>query len=163
MANEEQTSQSESELVDRAWHVAENTRTATLVTVEANKPFARPMSATTQRDEGTISFLIAADSYNTRNDGDWASVFFIDGNSYVSMTGTATISNDRARIKELWSPVAKAWWDSPDDPNIRVFEVHVSEGEIWDGPNRLFAGALLLSAAITGVQPKVGDHAKLTL
>ena len=36
------------------------------------------------------------------------------------LTGTAVVSNDRAKIKELFSTPAKAWWESADDPNIRV-------------------------------------------
>jgi general stress protein 26 len=28
--------------------------------------------------------------------------------------------NDRAKIRALWSIPTKFWWDSPDDPNIRL-------------------------------------------
>ena len=160
MANEEQTSKDTQELIDRAWSIAQKTRNATLVTVEGTKPIARPMSAHVDELTHTISFLTAADSRKTRNDGDQVVVFFINGNSYVSVTGGLSVSNDRARIRELWTPFVKAWWDSPEDPDIRVLDVAPSEIEIWDGPNKLFAGALMLTAAVTGAKPKVGDHAK---
>ena len=41
-------------------------------------------------------------------------------NKYVSVTwSTATVSEDRAKIKELWSPMAKAWWrTSADDRDL---------------------------------------------
>ncbi len=41
---------------------------------------------------------------------------------YVSVSGTAAVSNDRAKIKELFTTSAKAWWDSAEDPNIRVLK-----------------------------------------
>jgi general stress protein 26 len=39
---------------------------------------------------------------------------------YVSLTGRATVSNDRQKIKESLVAPAKAWWGSPDDPSIGV-------------------------------------------
>jgi general stress protein 26 len=163
MANEEQTDKSNSELIERAWVVASRTHTAILIDIENRKPIARPMSAHVSADEQRIYFLTSAKSRKTRSDGEVATVFFTEGNAYVSMTGIARVTNDRAMIKELWSPFAKAWWSSADDPDIRVLEVTPSEAELWDGPNKIFAGALMLAAAISGNQPKVGDHAKLDL
>ncbi len=162
MANEESTNKSRQELVERAWSIASKTHAATLITVDGQKPVARPMSAHVDERSHRISFLTAADSRKTSNDGEQAVVFFIDGNSYVSLTGKISVSNDRARIRELWSPFAKAWWDSAEDPDIRVLDVSATDIEIWDGPNKLFAGALMLAAAVTGAKPKVGDHAKVS-
>ena len=31
---------------------------------------------------------------------------------YVSITGYATVTDDRAKIKDLWTPDNKAFWDS---------------------------------------------------
>jgi general stress protein 26 len=163
MANEEQTDKSKSELIERAWVVAARTHTAILIDIENRKPIARPMSAHVSADQQRIYFLTSAQSRKTRSDGEFATVFFTEGNAYVSMTGIARVTNDRAMIKELWSPFAKAWWSSADDPDIRVLEVAPSEAELWDGPNKIFAGALMLAAAISGNHPKVGDHAKLDL
>jgi general stress protein 26 len=163
MAKEEQTRKSEAELAERAWHVVSAAHTATLITVDNGTPIARPMSPKADAEAGVVFFLTQADSPKRQRDGDVATVFFIDGNTYVSMTGAVALTNDRAKIKQLWTPFAKAWWDSPDDPDIRVLEIRVREGEIWDGPNKLFAGALMLTAAVTGAKPKIGDHAKVAL
>ncbi|MCW5714781.1 MAG: pyridoxamine 5'-phosphate oxidase family protein [Bauldia sp.] len=43
------------------------------------------------------------------------------------------MANDRAKIKELWTPFARAWWESADDPDIRVLTVTPSKSEIWEG------------------------------
>ena len=162
MADEETTGKTREELIARAWSIAAKTCTATLVTVETSKPVARPMSAHVDELSHMISFLTSVDSRKTSNDGEYGVVFFIDGNSYVSVTGKIKVSNDRARIRELWTPFVKAWWDSPEDPAIRVLDVLPSDIEIWDGPNKLFAGALMLTAAVTGIKPKIGDHAELS-
>jgi len=34
------------------------------------------------------------------------------GTKYVACSGHAALSNNRAKIKGLWSPFAKAWWAS---------------------------------------------------
>ena len=39
--------------------------------------------------------------------------------NYVSVAGDAEVLDDRSIIRELWGIPAKAWWNSPDDPNIR--------------------------------------------
>lgn len=38
------------------------------------------------------------------------------GQNYVSVTGEAAVSNDRARICDLWSTPIKAWWEDAGDP-----------------------------------------------
>ena len=55
MANEEQTSNNKEELIERAWSIAKRTRTATLVTVDGDKPVARPLSAHVDEDSHRIS------------------------------------------------------------------------------------------------------------
>jgi general stress protein 26 len=84
-------------------------------------------------------------------------------NKYVSVTGHATVSEDRAKIKELWSPMAKAWWDSADDPAIRLITVKPDDAELWDSPNRFVATVAMLTAAVTGSTPAVGDNKKVTM
>ena len=57
--------------------------------------------------------------------------------------------------------IHKAWWDSADDPSIRLVTVRPTEAELWDGPNKVAAAVLMLTAAVTGSKPKMGDHATL--
>ena len=73
----------------------------------------------------------------------------MSGNKYLAVSGQATVKNDRAKIKELWNPFAKAWWKSPDDPVIRVVTLTPEEAELWDSPNKLVATAVMLTAAAT--------------
>ena len=79
------------------------------------------------------------------------------------VNGRAAISNDRDRIKELWSPFAKAWWDSPEDPDIRVLTVTPERAEIWDAPGKIISAAVMLTAAVTGGKPAVGEHGSVRM
>ena len=64
---------------------------------------------------------------------------------------------------ELWTPFAKAWRDGADDPEIRLLTFTPENAEIWEGPNQLIATAIMLTAAVTGAKPAVGDHGAVRL
>jgi general stress protein 26 len=85
----------------------------------------------------------------------------VRAHDYVAITGTASVTNDRAKIKELWSKADEAWWDSADDPSIRVLTVVPDDAELWKGPNRLLAGAKMLAAAVTGAKVDFGENRKV--
>jgi len=43
---------------------------------------------------------------------------------YLSIFGRAEIVNDRSKIEELWSPMAKTWFkEGKEDPNISLIKV----------------------------------------
>jgi general stress protein 26 len=62
--------------------------------------------------------------------------------NYVSVAGDAEVLDDRSIIRELWGIPAKAWWNSPDDPNIRLLKVTPLDAQYWDAP-----GATVFAAA----------------
>jgi general stress protein 26 len=88
---------------------------------------------------------------------------FSQGQKYVSMTGRAMVSSDRAKIKELWGTPAKAWWESQDDPNIRVLQVTPHDAEYWDGPNTVVSYVKMAVAAVTGERPDLGTNRKVAM
>ena len=123
---------------DRVWELMKKIGFAMLVTRDGDKLRARPMSAYIEREDNVIYFLTDArrhkDEEIARNPS--INLSFADAGSqkYVSITGSAVVSNDRAKIKELFSTPAKAWWDSADDPNIRVLKITPEDAEFWDSP-----------------------------
>src|SRR6185312_5191443 len=82
---------------------------------------------------------------------------------YVSISGSAVISNDRAKIKQLFSTPAKAWWDSAEDPNIRVLKITPEDAEFWDSPGTVISYVKMTAAAATGQRPDIGDHRKVSM
>lgn len=153
--------------VERVWELAKRIGIAMFVTWDGNEQRARPLAVTIEKDEGAVYFL--TDVHGEKDDQivefPHVSVSFADHkhSKYVAMSGKATISNDRAKIKEMWSPFAKAWWDSPEDPSIRVIKLVPVDAEFWDSPGRIVTTISMLAAAVTGRSPKIGENAKVTL
>lgn len=52
---------------------------------------------------------------------------------YVSVTGNASIVEDRTRAAELWSPLYRSWFPKGlQDPNLVLIKVEVESAEYWD-------------------------------
>lgn len=153
--------------VERAWELMKKIGFAMLVTRDGEKLRARPMSAYLERDENAIYFLTDARRHKDEEIArdPHVNLSFADAGSqkYVSVTGTALVSNDRARIKELFSTPAKAWWDSAEDPNIRVLKITPDDAEFWDSPGSVISYVKMAAAAMTGTRPDIGKNRKVSM
>jgi general stress protein 26 len=71
---------------------------------------------------------------------------------YISITGKASLSQDKAKMKELWHPMLKAWFpEGLDDPQISLIEVQVETAELWDSPpSKVVQLAGLAKSFVTG-------------
>ncbi|HEX8550661.1 MAG TPA: pyridoxamine 5'-phosphate oxidase family protein [Abditibacteriaceae bacterium] len=85
--------------------------------------------------------------------------------SYVSISGVATIVRDKAKIEELWQPQLKAWFpEGPETPGIALIKVEAERAEYWDSPGSGVAHALAFAKAIVTRQtPEIGENEKITL
>jgi general stress protein 26 len=162
MATASESGKTPAELETRVWELIEKLRFCMYSTWDGERQHQRPLTANGKRDESAIYFLVdeeGSKNWETEKFPEVALSFADPGkNEYLTISGKASISNDRAKISELWSPFAKAWWDSEHDPRIRLLTVYPAEAEIWEGPGKLVAGAIMLAAAATGKRPAVGDH-----
>ena len=153
--------------VDRAWDLMKKIGFAMLVTRDGDKLRARPMSAYIEREVNAVFFLTDARRHKDEEIAQNPSVnlSFADASSqtYVSVTGTAAVSNDRAKIKELFSTPAKAWWDSADDPNIRVLKFTPDDAEFWDSPGTVISYVKMAAAAVSGTRPDIGENRKVSM
>jgi general stress protein 26 len=153
--------------IGRTWDLMKKIGFAMLVTHDGDKLRARPMHACVERENNAIYFLADArrhkDEEIARNPGVNLSFADTDDQKYVSVVGTATVSNDRAKIKELFSTPAKAWWSSADDPNIRLLKITPDEAEFWDSPGTAISYVKMAAAAVTGTRPDLGDNRKVAL
>jgi general stress protein 26 len=153
--------------LDRVWDLMKKIGFAMLVTQDGGKLRARPMAAYVERDENAIYLLTDArrhkDEEIARNPA--INLSFADAGSqkYVSISGTASVSNDRAKIRALFSTPAKAWWDSAEDPNIRVLKITPDDAEFWDSPGSVISYVKMAAAAVTGRRPDLGDNRKVAL
>jgi general stress protein 26 len=152
---------------DRVWALMEKIAICMLTTRDGEQIRSRPMGAYVRRDENTVYFL--TDVRRHKDDEilkfPHVCLAFADasGQKYVSLTGRAAVSNDRGKIRELFSTPAKAWWESAEDPNIRVLKVTPNDAEYWDSPGTVVSTIKMAAAAATGTRPDLGENRKVAM
>lgn len=152
------------ETEEKIWQLAEDIGICMLTTWSGTEQHSRPLSARVDRDAHAIFFLVDEGGHKNKEIARFPEVScaFVDtsANNYVVIAGEAAITNDRAKINEIWTDFAKAWWENADDPAIRLLTVKPTRGELWDGPHGPVAMAKLALGAMTGNGPDMGDTGK---
>ncbi len=133
---------------------------------------ARPMGLAEVEQDGTLWFLTSKSSAKVdelARDGH-AAVTMQSKTKFVSVSGTATSVEDRARVARLWKIEWKAWFPGgKDDPDLVLLRFNADTGEYWDNSGTSGIKYLIEAgkALLTGTRPEVGDdpkvHAKVTL
>ena len=114
----------------------------------------RPMNVRQVDDEGNLWFLSASDSRKNQELAlDPGVKLYFQGSKhsdFMQLNGQATISRDREKIEELWSPLIQTWFTGgKDDPRITVIKVTPTEGYYWDTKHGLaVAGVKMLMGAV---------------
>jgi general stress protein 26 len=150
---------------DRVWELMEKISVCMLSTHDGEQIRSRPMAAFVRRDDNAIYFLGDAKDHKDEeiDRNPHVGLAFADGQKFVSVTGHGSVSNDRRKIRELWGPAAQAWWDSPDDPTIRLLIVTPDDAEFWEGPGKIVGTIKMMTAAATGTRPNYGGNRKVTM
>ena len=83
--------------------------------------------------------------------------------TYVSICGQATISDDSRLKAHLFNALAKAWFPGGvNDPDLELVQARIGSAEYWDvkesKTTQLFKMA---KAAVTGEPPDMGEHREL--
>lgn len=118
---------------------------------------ARPMNVLEVDQQGNLWFLSASDSHkNEELEANPNVRMFFQGSphsEFLHLEGVATVSRDKARIKELWSFVLKTWFtEGEDDPRITVIKLAPTHGYYWDNKHgNAVAGVKMLIGATLGV------------
>lgn len=129
---------------------------AMLVTLDAGgNPRSRPMGTQETPFDGTLWFFTSRDSEKvddiTRDPRVNVAYASTGSESYLSVSGRAQVVNDRVLARDLWSPILKAWFDGPDDPDLRLIRIDVEHAEYWNTPGGKIASLFsLVKGAITG-------------
>lgn len=141
---------------------------------------------TTRDDDGTLRSRPMSTSKDVEFDGDvWfftygeshkvleaehspqVNVSFSDpkAQTYVSLSGTAHLVRDRAKIDEFWQPSLNAWFpDGKDTPDIALLKVSAHKAEYWDAPSSPVAHAVgLVKSLVTGKAGNIGEDVKVDL
>jgi general stress protein 26 len=131
---------------------------------------SRPMSSNGDIDpDGDIWFFTSASSHKVSeiNKLPKVNVSFADPDNqrYISVSGTAQLVRDRAKIDELWRPEFKIWFpEGKDDPEVALLRVSLEKAEYWDSPSSTIGYALsFVSSLVTGKEPDLGENKKIEL
>lgn len=123
---------------------------------------SRPMTVQ-ELDGWTLRFITqGSNAVTAESEGAQVNLAVMDGGTYVSLSGTGSVSRDLQQKRELWDRLTEAYGGEPGDPDNVILDVHVGEGEYWDGGNLVARVAGLAKAAITGERPS-GEHAAVDL
>lgn len=147
--------------------LVDGVRTCMFTTVDQDGTIlSRPMAVQQVEDGGTVWFFAYADSPKLEQLAIRPAVnlAFVDGDTFVSVSGTARLVDDVAKRRELWNAFAKAWFQSEaDDPGVALIRVDPSGGEYWDAPNKPAQVVGLVKGLLGQGVPMDGDNAKLDL
>ncbi len=127
---------------------------------------ARPMAYRSAEPDGVFWFFTKRNSRKVEElKADPATlVSFADPRkqNFVTIGGTSTIVEDRAKVGALWSEIYRAWFpNGPEDPDVVLIRVEAAHAEYWDNPTSAMVYALgYLKAVTTGKPAKPGDVGK---
>jgi general stress protein 26 len=128
---------------------------------------SRPMSVLKVDDEGNFWFMSGKDSRKNDEiyDDPEVQLFFSNGSSseYLSVYGYAEIIKDRKKIDELWTPIAKTWFnEGKDDPDLTLIRVQPADAYYWDTKNnkmiqliKIATGAVFGKTSDDGIEGEV--------
>ena len=158
------------EAIEKLGNLIEDIDFAMLTTVDTDGVLrSRPMSTQEAEFDGTLWFFTSDKTHKVeeieRDNRVNASYAKPEDNVYVSVSGTASIVKDRAKMEELWNPILKAWFpEGLDDPTICLLKVDVEQAEYWDSPSSTLVQIVgFVKALVTGRSADGGENQKINL
>ena len=128
---------------------------------------ARPMAQYLDADNGVIRFMSERTDDKVEEieaEHDVALIYSQPGNNrFVSVSGRATQTTDRALIKKLWGPAADEWFaGDAETADVVVIEVRPLEAEYWrKDDNAVKRGFEMIKGLVSDAEPDIGANAKV--
>lgn len=158
------------EATDKLISLIEKIEFAMLTTVDTDGVLrSRPMATQKTEIDGDLWFFTSDKTHKAEEieKDNRVNVSYAEprDNVYVSVSGKAEISHDKAKMEELWNPILKAWFpDGLETPGICLLKVNVEQAEYWDSPSStLVQVAGFFKALVTGKRADGGENEKITL
>ena len=109
----------------------------------------------TERSSDKVSALAADSRVN---------VSYSSKAGWVSLSGTAHVSDDRAKLEQLWDPSASAFMSGgPDDPDSVLLRIDGDTAEYWESPGKIGGAFQMAKGLVTDSDPDLGDNDTVTL
>jgi general stress protein 26 len=132
-------------------------RFAMFTTRNANdRLVAHPLTVQESEFDGDLWFLVSKSAsfvVDIERD-ERVGVSLSSNDSWVSLSGTAALVEDTAKVKELWSPTVEAWFtNGPEDPDVGLLKFTAESAEYWDSPGGKLASLFsFVKSKLTGEQ-----------
>jgi len=157
--------------IEKLVEMVKDVRICMLITNEKNADniSGRPMGISKIDEDGTMWFFTKASSYKVDEIEESKKVSIAitneSSNNYLMIHGTATLVNDKTKMKELWSAIMKAWFPlGLDDPDMTLIKVTPNEVNYWDSSSsKMVVLFNILKAIVTGKEYSEGEHGKIDL
>jgi general stress protein 26 len=122
---------------------------------------SRPMTPQQVTDDGEVWFFIdtSSDHAAAIRAEKRVNLAFADSSTWLSVAGHGTITEDRAKIEELWNSAAEAWFpEGKGAPGVGLLHVEPDSAEYWDSPGGRISSVLAYAKSkVTGDRPDVGE------
>ena len=139
--------------------------TAGMLGVEGSGSHMQPMTHFPDADSGEIWFITSSDTDLVRSVGQGARAHYCviskDHDLHACLSGTLTQSIDQAKLDELWSPVAGAWFHGgKDDPKVTLLRLSLLDGELWASTSSAmkFGFEIARANVVEDAEPDIGTH-----
>lgn len=152
-------------------HKIEAVRFGMLTTIDPERSLSsRPMTSQQIDAQGRLWFFTSDESGFARHltVEPTVNVTFSDpdGSLYISVSGRAMLTKDRAKTEELWNPMVGAWFpEGIDDPHLALISVDIHAAEYWDSASSKMTQLVAIAKGLlTGTRPNdAGEHVTLKL
>lgn len=138
---------------DLTAEIMRQTRIATLTYVDdAGRLVSTPMGTQDFEDPGTVWFITELDTDKVAaiRQRPEVNVAYASDTGWVSLAGTAVISEDRAKLEELWDPTVSAYMKGDaQTPNNGLIQVTADTAEYWESPGRAAMLVHLVKGLVT--------------
>ena len=147
--------------------IMRETRIAVLTYVTpAGALVSTPMGMQDFEEPGTTWFIteLDTDKVHAIQADPRVNVSYSSKAGWVSLTGTARVSEDRAKLEELWDASAGIFMSGgPEDPTNVLLEIDGATAEYWESPGKVSAAIQLAKGLVSDAEPDLGDNDTVTL
>ena len=121
---------------------------------------SRPLAVQQREFDGDLWFFTEDPSPKTAQvrANDQVNVAIQAGHGWLSISGRGSVSQDQAKIDELWNTGAEAWFEGGrQDPAVALLRVQAVTAEYWTAKAPMIVTlAKYAKAAVTGGRPDIG-------
>lgn len=123
-----------------------------------------PMSHYADPDQAALWFITAegTEIVEKLRDGPKNAAHVISSSGdklYAHINGMLELSNDRAKLDELWNAVASSWFEEgKQDDDVRLLKLSITDAEVWATTGGLGFLYQIAKSKVTGEKPDMGEH-----